>query len=174
MPDALDELLAKIQREHGPRAIYRPPAIVPAGTWKSGLEARCKDERDDDELHTKTIKYGCADGAGGNERGGGSGGGQRCSGGTGTEAYAVGQDADDARAGHAALPQQRPGSPRLAAEAPPPVPGHFADGERSPEVDPYSPDRSLYSPEWLAEFDRRCAEAMAEMTAAIERARDGR
>lgn len=62
----------------------------------------------------------------------------------------------------------------VAAEAPPPVPGHLADGERSPEVDPYSPDPSLYSPEWLAEFDRRCAAAVAEMTAAIERARNGR
>lgn len=45
---------------------------------------------------------------------------------------------------------------------------------RSPEVDPYSPDPALYSPEWMAEFDRRCAEAVAEMTAAIERARQGR
>ena len=43
-----------------------------------------------------------------------------------------------------------------------------------PERDPYSPDPRLYSPEWLAEFDRRCAAAVAEMNAAIERARDGR
>lgn len=99
MPDALDELLAKIQREHGPRAIYRPPAMVPARKWKSPIEARLVD--DDDE-------------------------------------------GDD--------------EPEFVAVQP----------------DPYSPDPALYSPEWLAEFDRRCAAAVAEMTAAIKRARDGR
>lgn len=96
MLDALDELLAKIQREHGPRAIYRPPAMVPARKWTSPIEARLVDD-DDDEPEPVAV-----------------------------------------------------------------------------QPDPYSPDRSLYPPEWLAEFDRRCKAAVAEMTAAIERARDGR
>ncbi len=179
MPDALDELLAKIQQEHGPRAIYRPPAMVPARKWTSGLEARCKNERDDDELHAKTVEYGCADGAGGNERGGGGSGGRgartAARDADGTEVHAVIQGASDAGgAGHAALPQQRTRASVVAAQAPPAVPGHLADRQRSPEVDPYSPDPRLYPPEWLAELDRRCAEAVAEMTAAIERARDGR
>lgn len=172
MPDDLDALLLRLRAQHSEPAPRK---------WKSPIEARLvddddeeEDERDDDELHTKTIEYGCADGAGGNERGGGGGGGQRCSGGTGTEAYAVGQDAHDARAGDVELPQQRTRSASLAAEAPPPVPGHLADRQRPPEVDPYSPDRRLYSRKWLAEFDRRCAEAVAQMTAAIERARNGR
>lgn len=91
MPDALDELLAKIQQEHGPRAIYRPPAMVPARKWTSPIEARLVD--DDDE------------------------------------------------------------------------PGPVA---MEPERDPYSPDPALYPPEWLAEFDRRCAEAVAEMDAIKE------
>ncbi len=103
MPDALDELLAKIQQEHGPRAIYRPPAMVPARKWTSGLEARCKNERDDDE----------------------------------------------------------------------PITNRGTDGDGA-ERDPYSPDPALSPPEWLAEFARRCAEAVAGMNAAIERARDGR
>lgn len=98
MLDALDELLAKIQREHGPRAIYRPPAMVPARKWTSPIAARLVDD-DDDEPEPVAVE---------------------------------------------------------------------------PERDPYSPDPALYPPEWLAEFDRRCAEAVAEMTAAIERARDGR
>lgn len=170
MPDALDALLLRLRAQHSEPARQ---------TWKSPIEARLvddddDDERDDDELHTKTIEYGCTDGIGGDERGGGSGGGQRCSGGTGTEAYAVGQDAYDAGAEHAALSQQRAANAMVAAEAPPPVPGHLADGQRSPEVDPYSPDPGLYSPEWLAEFDRRCAEVIAQNWAAIERARNGR
>lgn len=98
MPDALDELLAKIQREHGPRAIYRPPARVPAGKWTSPIAARLVDD-DDDEPEPVAVE---------------------------------------------------------------------------PERDPYSPDRRLYPPEWLAEFDRRCAAAVAQTRAAIERARDGR
>lgn len=168
MPDELDAMLLRLRAQHS-EPVRR--------TWTSGLEARLNEkERDDDELHTKTIKYGCADGAGGNERDGGSSGGQRCLGGpsTGTEAHAVGQGANDARAGDVELPQQRTRSASLAAEAPPPVPGHLADGQRPSEVDPYSPDPSLYPPEWLAEFDRRCKAAVAEMTAAIERAGDGR
>ena len=100
MPDALDELLAKIQQEHGPRAIYRPPAMVPARKWTSPIEARLVDDDDNDDE---------------------------------PEPVAV-----------------------------------------EPERDPYSPDPALYSPEWMAEFDRRCAAAVAEMNAAIERARNGR
>ncbi len=98
MPDALDELLAKIQREHGPRAIYRPPAMVPAGKWTSPIEARLVDD-DDDEPEPVAVE---------------------------------------------------------------------------PAQDPYSPDPRLYPPEWLAEFDRRCAAAVADMNAAIQRARNER
>lgn len=99
MPDDLDALLAKIQQEHGPRAIYRPPAMVPARKWTSPIEARLVDDDKDDE--------------------------------------------DD--------------------DEPEPV-------AVEPERDPYSPDPRLYPPEWLADFDRRCAEAVAQMQAAIERA----
>jgi hypothetical protein len=164
MPDDLDAMLLRLRAQHSEPARQK---------WTSGLEARLNEkERDDDELHTKTIEHGGADGAGGNERDG-SGAGR----GAGTAADAQLKSAHDAGAEHAALSLQRTRASVVAAEAPPFVPGHLADRQRPPEVDPYSPDPSLYSPEWLAEFDRRCAEVIAQnwaAIAAIERARNGR
>lgn len=85
MPDGLDAMLLRLRAQHSEPARRK---------WTSGLERRHPEkdnERDDDEPHTKTIKYGCTDGAGGNEWDG-SGAGRGA--GTapdadGTEAHAV-------------------------------------------------------------------------------------
>ena len=182
MPDDLDAMLLRLRAQHSEPA---------RRNWKSPIEARLvdddedDDERDEYEPHTQGTCGNGDDGAGNGRRRSGSSGRERepresgsettaAPDADGTAVHSVIKGAHDAGAGRDVLPQQRPGSASIAAEAPPSVPGHFADGERSPEVDPYSPDRSLYSPEWLAEFDRRCKAAVAEMTAAIERARQRR
>lgn len=119
-------------------------------TWTSGLEARLNEnERDDDDTGTIGSNSGIDSDVG---------------------SHSEQRRPHRTQAEQAKLRRE----PLVAAEAPPPVPGHLADGQRSPEVDPYSPDPSLYPPEWLAEFDRRCKAAVAEMTAAIDRARNER
>lgn len=169
MPDQLDAMLLRLRAQHSEPA---------PRTWKSPIEARLvdddDDERDDDEPHTRTIENGCADGAGGTEWNGSGNS-------SGFKPAHVAPERDASASGRttpsdadcAPLNERRP----LGASVDDPLAGlasvAAAQG-RPPEVDPYSPDPALYSPEWMAEFDRRCAEAVAEMTAAIERARNGR
>lgn len=153
MPDDLATLLANIEREHAAhaeqeaarQATAQQIARLNARTPKRGGADLAAGERDDDDTDDRSGSTNRPDGHAFTERGL-------------WDDQATLLDMQGQHAQHDRM---------VAAEAPPSVPGHLADRQRSPQVDPYSPDQSLYSPEWLAEFDRRCAEAVAQMKAAM-------
>ena len=169
--DDLAALLADIERQHAGRAeeeaarkaTAQQIARLNARTPRRGGADLAAGERDDDERSLSSER----------ERSSGStpgavpfGLGFRVATHSAPGTTAGGQDADDARDRHSALSQQRDGSPPLAAEAPPPVPGLGAESQRSPEVDPYSPDLRQYSPEEIIAFVQR---AIDEAQKAIRR-----
>lgn len=152
MPDALAALLADIEREHAARAEQEAArattaqqiARLNARTPRRGGADLAAGERDDDDARTHEH-------SGIDRTVDGSDGGERLAGGS------QATQAEVSRAAWAPVP----------AEAPPPVSGPVAHGERAAEVDHYSPDPRLYSAEEMQWFYRRCDEAVAEMRAAM-------
>lgn len=172
--DDLAALLANIEREHAARAeqeaaratTARQIARLNARTPKRGgadLAAGEKDDQDQDEC-SRTQFAGGSDHGHDNDKPRDAAFGARPTIAINRTEPAA-RDADGAlfdpgRCVGASVDVQVAGMAAAAAK------------EAGPEVDPYSPDPyspdpRLYPPEWLAEFDRRCDEAVAQMQAAI-------